>query len=219
MRIGSIIIFPLSKRWKVKFFILCGVIFLVRLQGKLEIYHSRERVNPASFSCLFDDTMLPNTSVLSHIFWSAQQRSNTSVKLLVDSTSPFTSQTHNSTHVPPNYHSLGRLHFRPRLTRHWWSSEWSPLWGAGGLTGLGLLWWPWHDRARAWLDLKKQREARCPIKRTEHDAPTNGRPTWGGEQQAGQALHERWRDLRAAFYQSVHAPKADLTNQEDASNT
>ena len=32
--------FHLSKLWKAKFFILCGVIFLVRLQEKLEIDHS-----------------------------------------------------------------------------------------------------------------------------------------------------------------------------------
>ena len=36
------IIFHLSKRWKAKFFILCDVIFLVRLQGKFEIDHSWE---------------------------------------------------------------------------------------------------------------------------------------------------------------------------------
>ena len=40
VRIGSIIIFHLSKLWKAKFFILCDVIFLVRLQGKFEIDHS-----------------------------------------------------------------------------------------------------------------------------------------------------------------------------------
>ena len=42
MRIGSIIIFLLSKLWKAKFFILCDVIFLVRLQGNFEIDHSCE---------------------------------------------------------------------------------------------------------------------------------------------------------------------------------
>ena len=38
--------FHLSKLWKAKFFILCDVIFLVRLQGKFDIDHSwgRERV-------------------------------------------------------------------------------------------------------------------------------------------------------------------------------
>ena len=36
VRIGSIIIFHLSKLWKAKFFILCDVIFLVRLQRKFE---------------------------------------------------------------------------------------------------------------------------------------------------------------------------------------
>ena len=40
--IGSIIIFHLSKLWKDKFFILCDVIFLVKLQGKFEIDHSWE---------------------------------------------------------------------------------------------------------------------------------------------------------------------------------
>ena len=42
VRIGSIIIFHLTKLWKVKFFILCDVVCLVRLQGKLEIDHSWE---------------------------------------------------------------------------------------------------------------------------------------------------------------------------------
>ena len=42
VRIGRIIIFHLSKLRKAKFFILCDVIFLVRLQGKLEIDHSWE---------------------------------------------------------------------------------------------------------------------------------------------------------------------------------
>ena len=41
-RIGSIIIFHLSKLWKAKFFILCDVIFLVRPQGRFEIGHSQE---------------------------------------------------------------------------------------------------------------------------------------------------------------------------------
>ena len=39
VRIGSRIIFHRSKLWKTKFFILCVVIFLVRLQGKFEIDH------------------------------------------------------------------------------------------------------------------------------------------------------------------------------------
>ena len=43
VRIGSIYIFHLvGKKWKAKFFILCDVIFLVRLQGKFEIDHSWE---------------------------------------------------------------------------------------------------------------------------------------------------------------------------------
>ena len=37
VRIGSIIVFHLSKLWKAKFFMLCDVIFLMRLQGKFEI--------------------------------------------------------------------------------------------------------------------------------------------------------------------------------------
>ena len=40
VRIGSIIIFHLSKLGKAKFFLLCDVIFLVRLQGKFDIDHS-----------------------------------------------------------------------------------------------------------------------------------------------------------------------------------
>ena len=40
LRIGSIILFHLSKLWKDKFFILCDVIFLVRLQGKFEVDRS-----------------------------------------------------------------------------------------------------------------------------------------------------------------------------------
>ena len=40
VRIGVIIIFHLSKLWKPKFSILCDVIFLERLQGKLEIDQS-----------------------------------------------------------------------------------------------------------------------------------------------------------------------------------
>ena len=39
VRIGSVIIFYLSKLWKAKFSLLCDVIFLERLQGKFEIYH------------------------------------------------------------------------------------------------------------------------------------------------------------------------------------
>ena len=41
-RIGNIIIFHLTKLRKAKFSILRGVIFLVRLQGKLELEHSKE---------------------------------------------------------------------------------------------------------------------------------------------------------------------------------
>ena len=42
MRIGAIIIFHLSKLhvWKAKFFMLCDVIFLMRLQGKFKIDHT-----------------------------------------------------------------------------------------------------------------------------------------------------------------------------------
>ena len=40
VRIGSIIISHLSKRWKAKFFTLCDVISLVKLQGKFEVDHS-----------------------------------------------------------------------------------------------------------------------------------------------------------------------------------
>ena len=41
-RICSIITFHLSKLSKVKFSILCDVIFLVRLQGNFDIDHSQE---------------------------------------------------------------------------------------------------------------------------------------------------------------------------------
>ena len=41
-RICITIIFHLSKLRKVKFSILCDVIFLVRLQGKFDIDHSQE---------------------------------------------------------------------------------------------------------------------------------------------------------------------------------
>ena len=41
-RICSIITFHLSKLWRVKFSILCDVIFLVRLQGNFDIDHSQE---------------------------------------------------------------------------------------------------------------------------------------------------------------------------------
>ena len=37
MRIGSQIIFHLKRVWKAKFFTLCDVIFLVRLQGNLKL--------------------------------------------------------------------------------------------------------------------------------------------------------------------------------------
>ena len=42
MRIGSIIVFHLRKLWKAKFFILCDVIFLERVQKKFEIAHHWE---------------------------------------------------------------------------------------------------------------------------------------------------------------------------------
>ena len=52
MRIDSTIIFYLSKLWKAKFFILCDVIFLVRLQEKFEI----------DYSCLCSASALPQPS-------------------------------------------------------------------------------------------------------------------------------------------------------------
>ena len=42
VRIGRKTICHLSKLWEAKFFILCDVIFLVRLQEKFEIDHSWE---------------------------------------------------------------------------------------------------------------------------------------------------------------------------------
>ena len=47
VRNGSIIIFRLSKLWKAKFFILCGVIFLVRVQW--EIWNSM--ASRSEFQC------------------------------------------------------------------------------------------------------------------------------------------------------------------------
>ena len=45
MRISYLIIFHLSKLWKATFFMLCDVMFLVRLQGKFDIDHlGSERV-------------------------------------------------------------------------------------------------------------------------------------------------------------------------------
>ena len=41
-RICSLITFHLSKLWKVKFSILCDVIFLVGLEGKFDFDHSQE---------------------------------------------------------------------------------------------------------------------------------------------------------------------------------
>ena len=42
VRIGSIFIFHLSELWKTTLFVLCDVIFLVRLQGRFKIDHSWE---------------------------------------------------------------------------------------------------------------------------------------------------------------------------------
>ena len=42
VRIGSTIICHLSNLWEAKFFMLCDVIFLVRLQGKSEVDHCWE---------------------------------------------------------------------------------------------------------------------------------------------------------------------------------
>ena len=52
VRIGSMVIFYLGKLWKAKFFMLCNVIFLVRLRGKFEIDHpwASEKVPPL---CVF----------------------------------------------------------------------------------------------------------------------------------------------------------------------
>ena len=44
LRIGSIIIFHLSKLWKAKFFVLCDVL-MVRLQGKFKIDHTKIEKN------------------------------------------------------------------------------------------------------------------------------------------------------------------------------
>ena len=49
VRIGSVIIFHLSKLWKAKFSILRDVIFLVRLQEKFDIDHSWEWKSSCDF--------------------------------------------------------------------------------------------------------------------------------------------------------------------------
>ena len=48
---SSIIISHLRKLWKAKFFILCDIIFLVRLQGKFEIDHSWAGVKGLGIEC------------------------------------------------------------------------------------------------------------------------------------------------------------------------
>ena len=57
-RICSIITFHLSKLWKVKFSILCDVIFLVRLQEKFDIDHS-QAYQVSSSPVLLVSRMLP----------------------------------------------------------------------------------------------------------------------------------------------------------------
>ena len=51
VRICSIFIFHVSKLWKAKFFILCGVIFLVRLQGNLKLISLRSIITRLELSC------------------------------------------------------------------------------------------------------------------------------------------------------------------------
>ena len=70
VRIGSIIIFHPSKLWQAKFFILCDVIFLVRLQGKFYIDHSWEWVNPLTpKSDQFQISPAASPEILHHKVW------------------------------------------------------------------------------------------------------------------------------------------------------
>ena len=62
MRIGRKIICQLSNLWKPKFFILCGAIFLVRLQEKFDIDHSWEC--KGYIHCLSDSWSGTGTQVL-----------------------------------------------------------------------------------------------------------------------------------------------------------
>ena len=74
MRVGSRIGIHLSKLWNARFSILCDVIFLVRLQGKFEIDHSRfvfascgdaYRSNYGKHTLIFPRrTTLPNSAAM-----------------------------------------------------------------------------------------------------------------------------------------------------------
>ena len=78
VRIGSIIIFHSSKLWKAKFFILCDVIFLVRLQGKFLHWSLYSSVAPSSthgppsvsrqLDMIWRDHMLKVTSTVTDSF-------------------------------------------------------------------------------------------------------------------------------------------------------
>ena len=72
VKIGSRVIFHLSELWKAKFFILCDVIFLMRLQGKFEIDHSWEwkglKQPRAAVSALFDRTSMPSVVKREYVF-------------------------------------------------------------------------------------------------------------------------------------------------------
>ena len=75
-RIGRIIIFHQSSLCKAKFFILCGVIFLVRLQGIFDTAHpceSSERVN-TQFKSRQDQKNDSRTTIL--VFDEQSQRIN-----------------------------------------------------------------------------------------------------------------------------------------------
>ena len=73
VRIGSIITFHQSKLWKAKFFILCGVIFLVRLRGNLKLITlGSERVQlevvKASCSCVWHTVEVPTPNGIRETF-------------------------------------------------------------------------------------------------------------------------------------------------------
>ena len=72
IRIGSIIIFHLSKLWKAKFFILCDIIYLVRLQEKFEIDHSWEWEDYLLGLCLLGNKYFSACTCISHNFFIEQ---------------------------------------------------------------------------------------------------------------------------------------------------
>ena len=72
MRIFIIIIFHLSKLWKVKLSLLCDVIFLVGLEGKFDIDHSQEWKGNDPFTPKSDQLQISpaaSPETLHHTVW------------------------------------------------------------------------------------------------------------------------------------------------------